>query len=239
MVACAVTAASLAAELWRDGLRWPWGLFTRLLPMLLALAVASGLWVARRELLGRTLELIPQVGRRAWKDFRRITVDQLSEMIWLRLRSVVSLTTSIFMKRIRALGYKQLYQDEKYERRRVSNLVYHLQSSEPFATILAGHVAPPSPALRRVADAAASMPTALWFRPETPWQLPCLGRRRPGDPLLQPDEAGGPAARRRSSPVSPGGPRPLGSPARRLAGVPGGAVRSVEGPGLGALSEPP
>jgi predicted acylesterase/phospholipase RssA len=174
MVACAVTVASLAAELWRDGLRWPWGLFTRLLPMLLALAVACGLWVVRRELLRRALELVPQVGRRAWKDFRRITVDQLVDMAWLRLRSVVSLTASIFMKRIRALGYKQLYQDEKYKLRRVSNLVYHLQSSEPFATTLAGHVDPPSPALRRVADAAATMPTALWFQPETPWQLPCL-----------------------------------------------------------------
>lgn len=174
MLACAVTVASLAAELWRDGLRWPWGLFTRLLPMLLALAVAYGLWVVRRELLGRALELVPRVGRRAWKDFRRITVDQLVDMVWLRLRSVVSLTASIFMKRIRALGYKQLFQDEKYKLRRVSNLVYHLQSSEPFATILEGHVPSPSPALRRVADAGASMPTALWFQPEKPWQLPSL-----------------------------------------------------------------
>ena len=174
MVACAFTLVGLGAEIWREGLRWPWGLFTRLLPMLLSLAVAYGLWVIRRELVGRALELIPQVGAAAWKDFRRITVDQLADMVWLRLRSLVTLTSSIFMKRIRAMGYKQLFQDQAYAAQRVSNLVYHLASTEPFAAILEGHVASPTPALRRVADAAAGMPTALWFEPDRPWQLPSL-----------------------------------------------------------------
>ncbi len=174
MAACAVTVASLAIELWRDGLRWPLGIFSRVLPMLLALAVAYGLWVLRREVRERALEVIPQVGQAAWRDFRRITVDQLVDMLWLRLRSLVTLTASIFMKRIRGLGYRQLYQDDAYRTRRVSNLVYHLGSSQPFAAILAGLVDPPSAALRRVADEAAAMPTALWFQPEKPWQLPCL-----------------------------------------------------------------
>jgi hypothetical protein len=142
--------------------------------MLLALAVFYGLWVLRRELLGRRSELIPQVGRRAWKGLQRITVDQLVDMLWLRLSSVVTLTASIFMKRIRAMGYARLYEDPKYRARRVSNLVYHLQSSEPFAESLAGLVSRPSAALRRVADVAASMPTTLWFDPDKPYQLPCL-----------------------------------------------------------------
>ena len=174
MVACGITAASLAVELWRDGLRWPWGPFTQLLPSVLALAVAAGLWVVRRELLGRALELIPQIGKGAWTDFRRITVDQLVDMVWLRLCSVLALTASIFMKRIRAMGYRQLYRNDKYKARRVSNLIYHLRSSEPFSTLVAGLVPAPSAALRRVADVAASTPTALWFDPERPDQLPGL-----------------------------------------------------------------
>ena len=78
------------------------------------------------------------------------------------------------MKRIRALGYRALFQDPKYQKRRVSNLVYHLQSNQPFDSLLGGLVPPPSPALRKVADAAAAMPTALWFDPARPYELPCL-----------------------------------------------------------------
>jgi len=174
MAASAVTVLGLAAEVWRDGLALPFGLFTRLLPMLLALAVAYGIWVGRREVVGRVLEIVPQVGARAWRDFRRLSVDQVAEMIRLRLLSLVTMASSIFMKRIRALGYRALFQDPKYQRRRVSNLVYHLQSNQPFDSLLGGLVPPPSPALRKVADAAAAMPTALWFDPARPYELPCL-----------------------------------------------------------------
>ena len=160
-------------------------------------------------------------------------------MLWLRLRSVVSLTASIFMKRIRAMGYKQLYQDEKYKLRRVSNLVYHLQSSEPFATILAGHVAPPSPALRRVADAAASMPTALWFQPETPWQLPCLVAAGQATLCYNLMKQVVRLHGARSGPVSAGRPRALGSPAGRLAGVPADPYGLLKDRELGELGEPP
>jgi len=145
-----------------------------LTPILLALGTAYALFVLRGEVGDKLLPLVPSVGATAWKDFRRLTVDQVVEMLSLRVYSLAVMAGSIFVKRIRALGYRMLYRNEKYERRRISNLVYHLKRDELFVDVLRGLVQEPSQKLRAVAEAAAAMPTALWFDAEKPYQLPSL-----------------------------------------------------------------
>ena len=135
---------------------------------LAALWLISSLRTALRE---DVLPQFPVLRSAAWGLLGRLTLGQLKQMLRLRATSVLTLTTSIFMKRIRALGYERLYGQAGGTEARVSNLVYSLAPSKtakpPLPTLRA-----PSEALDHVACLAFSMPTTLWF--DARWQLPSL-----------------------------------------------------------------
>ncbi|MEN8259013.1 MAG: patatin-like phospholipase family protein [Pseudomonadota bacterium] len=130
------------------------------------------IWVRRK--VKKALDKIPLVGRAAWKDIKLLTVDDVIDMISLRISSLFAMAGSVFMKRIRSLVYGLVYGDFRkpvrkvldnlYGEKRISNLIYHLQSGEEFSKELkrAG-INEPSAALRKVTDRAATMPTTLWF----------------------------------------------------------------------------
>lgn len=171
MVLCAL---SFGVSLWglRRAFAWrPELVLTHVIPMLLAGATAFGLWWLRRSVRA-LLERVPQVGFTAWSDLRRLPFDGLLDLVQLRVGSLLALTSSVFMRRIRALVYGEVYGNPRYELSRVSNLVYHLRSGERF-TPLPG-VPAPSTRLRAVADTASGMPTTLWFDAGEPWRQPSL-----------------------------------------------------------------
>ena len=57
---------------------------------------------------------------------RRLTVPQLLELIDGRLKSLIVLTSSVFMKRVRDLGFKDIHVYEKYHGKLIPNLIYDL-----------------------------------------------------------------------------------------------------------------
>ncbi len=92
-------------------------------------------------------------------------------MLKMRMDSLLSLTGGVFMNRIRTLVYKMIYNNKKYEGKRVSNLIYHLKSDKKFSKALGKipGIKKPTQALHQVADIAADMPTELWDQTTTDW----------------------------------------------------------------------
>ena len=147
------------------------GLFLSVPLLLAGLVVFALIWI-QRTLRTELLPQVPLVGSAAWDDLKKLRLTQVLAMVQLRLGSLLALTSSVFMKRIRGLVYGLVYRDERYKGKRVSNLIYHLASGSSWPAVLPAEVPQPSPELRRVVDVAADMPTSLWF--DEPHELPCL-----------------------------------------------------------------
>src|SRR5262249_51506192 len=78
--------------------------------------------------------------------------------------------SSVFMKRIRQLTYRQLYADEEHGGKLVANLIYELTPDEKRSADPAWLAA--TEALQQVARSATAMDTTLWFRADA--ELPAL-----------------------------------------------------------------
>jgi len=153
--------------------------FLVFIPLLqVGIAVFSIYWFYKKT--QKYLRQIPFLGIYAWKYVKNLTVDEVLDMISLRISSLFALAASVFMKRIRSLVYGLIYGDFRkpvnevikklYQNKRVSNLIYSLQQSK---------AAPPlpdieamTPELKAMIKTAAEMPTTLWF--DKPDQLSSL-----------------------------------------------------------------
>jgi hypothetical protein len=130
---------------------------------LAALSAIAIVWL-RATIKRIALSKVPKVGaENVWKDIKGLTIDQFITLIELRITSLFALTSRVFMRRIRSLVYGLVYRDEKYENKRISNLIYDLLRTEKkqLADFLS-----PSKEMTAVAQKAAGMPTTLWFDDE-------------------------------------------------------------------------
>jgi predicted acylesterase/phospholipase RssA len=163
-----VSAVLLGADAFRalgDG-TWRWtDNFVYLFPGVLAAGVVAGLvWLRRRLRTGEAL-VQREVSVSVWDAVRGLTVPEVEEMVTLRVGSLLSLTSSIFMMRVRGLVYKGVYQDEKYRGRRMANLIYSLTEDRP--KLFAAHPwLRPSAELLTLARSVSAMGTTLWFDQE-------------------------------------------------------------------------
>jgi hypothetical protein len=160
-----VAAVVLAWHGWEtasDG-DWTWqDYFLYLVPGVFAATVAGALvWVRRR--LGDVNRLLEKtVDIQAWPSFRKLTVPEFAQMLTLRLTSLLALTSSIFMSRVRELVFSRAYSDPDFKGRRISNLIYSLTKDDP--AIFSQHPwLKPKPHLVALAQRAEQMPTTLWF----------------------------------------------------------------------------
>lgn len=161
-LAAAVILAWHGAEEARVG-DWTWqDYFLYLVPGLFTAAVAGALVWVRRRVRDVNALLAKQVDVQAWPSFRRLTVPEFVQMLSLRAGSLLALTSSIFMARVRGLVYKQAYSDRDFKKRRISNLIYALTT--PRAKLFTEHPwLEPRPHLVALAQQAERMPTTLWF----------------------------------------------------------------------------
>lgn len=128
----------------------------------LMLVLAGGLvWV--RNVAGLAEGKIESsVGIDAWPTLRRLTIPEVVAMGTLRAGSLLKLTSSIFMKRVRQLVYDHVYTDEKYAGRRMANLIFVL--TLPWTKLYESHPwLKPSAALLKKVDETVKMGTTLWF----------------------------------------------------------------------------
>jgi predicted acylesterase/phospholipase RssA len=142
---------------------WTWqDYFLYLVPGAFTAAVAGALVWTRRRLRDVNRMLESSMDVQAWPSFRKLTVPEFVQMLALRATSVLALTSSIFMDRVRGLVFRQAYSDPNFKGRRVSNLIYSLTRDE--AKLFTKHPwLKPKPHLVSLAQQAEGMPTTLWF----------------------------------------------------------------------------
>ncbi len=84
-----------------------------------------------------------------------------------RVSSVMKLAGSVFMKRIRSLNYRAVYEDKRWDNRRIQNAIYELRKGEKWEKMKAlPEELKPSDEIRKVTTAATRMSTTLWFKDE-------------------------------------------------------------------------
>jgi predicted acylesterase/phospholipase RssA len=153
---------------------WGWQeYFLYLVPGVLSAAVAGVLVYARRRLDDANELIESQLKVDAWPPLRRLTVPEFVSMLVLRAGSVLALTSSIFMKRIRGLVFRGVWQDARFDDRRIANLIHTLATPQP--KLFEEHPwLAPKPHLVELSRAAQRVPTALWW--DDDGQFPTLER---------------------------------------------------------------
>ena len=101
-----------------------------------------------------------------WKGLLHIPFSKYINLFTSRATSMYSLTDKVFMKHIRSLNYATIYEDQKWQNRRIMSALFELCSGKKWLTHLAGEekeFMTPSDAIIKNSDIAAEMGTTLWW----------------------------------------------------------------------------
>lgn len=139
------------------------GVFLYAIPIIFCCGVAFALYKLRSAVKQFLIEFNAETAIDVWANFKDVSVSGAVEMIRTRVKSVVAMTSSVFMKRIRDLGYKRIYGDSDFEKKRISNMIYDLDNSDQWRPYVEENGVTPSLRLRKLAKDAESYPTNLWF----------------------------------------------------------------------------
>lgn len=142
-----------------------------LVPGALAAGVGIGLWWTRRRLKEANRLLEKTVDVEAWPSLMKLTVPEFTQMLALRISSLLALTSKVFMARIRRLVFTRVWEDSRYKGRRIPNLIYAMARDEP--ALFAAHPwLRPSPRMVALARTAEGMATTLWFTDPSEFTTP-------------------------------------------------------------------
>lgn len=139
------------------------GVFLYLIPFVFSLGIVFLIALARHHAIKMQRLIFEQTGFELWRYVKNLTVPEVIELIDARLKSVIVMTSSVFMKRIRALGFDRVFADLSLRDRLVPNLIYDLDNEERWGDEIKVQKLQPSEKLRAVARRAESYPTNLWF----------------------------------------------------------------------------
>lgn len=143
-------------------------LFVYVIPMVLA-AVLTLLLMSVRLKVRRLLGEFPQSGHHSWVDVRRLKVDQVIDMVRLRLSSTWALTTWVYFNRIRQLGYDLVRTLPAARKHLITHEIHDLLPRDIAKGMPGADLSglpdwlTPSAAARQVAERASNLPTKLWF----------------------------------------------------------------------------
>lgn len=159
LLTCAITIISISFEVWTTfklgTFFFTQHLFLSLVPLFLVTLILCGLWWARR-LIYDLINRIPGVKIGGWNNLKTLTVKELIYLLELRYKSMIVLVKSIFMKRIRDLTHKQIY-NIKYHRKIISNRIDKVDRKDFYQPIDQQNT------LKAQFDIALSVGTTLWL----------------------------------------------------------------------------
>jgi len=142
------------------------GVFLYVIPFIFSISSSLALWWARHRLKHALGGLQAKTNLRLWPHVKCLSVPEVIELIESRIKSLIVLTASVFMKRVRDLGYRDINVYPKYQRKLCSNLIYGLDDHERFGPRIKARGLEPSEELRTLARNAESVQTNLWFTEE-------------------------------------------------------------------------
>ncbi|NND57004.1 MAG: patatin-like phospholipase family protein [Xanthomonadales bacterium] len=145
-----------------------------MLPLFLILLTFIGLFVLKVN-KARAIEAleraIPNWKGKPGRYINKLRLGNLLKMGALRGESVSVLTSTIYMNRIRGLGYAVAYARDDLQSRILDNEIFTLQvateTTNDFQRMLESEGAwPPPPEMERIVGKAATMQTKLWLEQE-------------------------------------------------------------------------
>ncbi len=94
----------------------------------------------------------------------------MEAMLMNRAKSLVMLTSEVFLKRLRQMSYGSLYNDKAWHNRVAASTIYELRPGERWESMRSNGTIPdylaPSEAVQQNSARAAAMGTTLWFTPK-------------------------------------------------------------------------
>ena len=106
------------------------------------------------------------IGNRA-TFLSHLKFSTLEALLMNRAKSVVLMTGTVFLKRLRQMNYKALYHDEEWIHRVVTSAIYELRPNEKWQQKVNNKTLPeelaPSKKMQENSKLAASMGTTLWY----------------------------------------------------------------------------
>jgi len=154
-----------------------------MLLFILALVMGSGFWVGLMSVV-LALVTVFNIAGALFKNrlFRAIAstfvgnnatfishlkFSTLEAMLMNRAKSVIMMSSDVFLKHLRKMNYETLYNDEQWHNRTLTTTVYELREGERWDSMrrngtLSEYLAP-SDAMQENSKLAASMGTTLWF----------------------------------------------------------------------------
>ncbi|MBQ9555513.1 MAG: patatin-like phospholipase family protein [Muribaculaceae bacterium] len=94
----------------------------------------------------------------------------IEAMVMNRAKSVVMMSSEVFLKRLRQMSYSTIYDNQDWHNRAVTSTIYELRQGERWESMSKNGTMPgylvPSLAIQQNSARAASMGTTLWFTAE-------------------------------------------------------------------------
>ncbi len=141
------------------------GFFLSLTLLFLVVRLTTAL--VSRHLVRKYARLVPFSFK--WKELLHIPLSKYINMFTSRATSMLALTGKVFLKHIRALNYATIYEDEKWQNRRIMNGLYELGAGENYGKHLTDEeelLMKPSDAINKTTELATNMGTTLWWSEE-------------------------------------------------------------------------
>lgn len=136
-------------------------IFLHLMPFLLAASVAGLLYWVRTLVAQKQKVEIAGATFRLWPIVRRLTIPDLLDFLQIRFESLLAITSSIFMKRIRELILNRVMADRNLNNNVLLNVLYEMELNHP-KLIGKDPETQPSEALKQLAARAEAVETKLW-----------------------------------------------------------------------------
>ncbi len=155
--------ADAAASLVNGSLTVAKGIFLYFIPFVFSVVVVLLILWARSSAVKMQSLVLEKTGFALWPYLKKLSVPEIVELIDSRVKSLISMSSSVFMKRIRDLGYNKIFSDPDFQNKILPNVIYDLDNSSKWGKEIMGTELQPSEKLRLVSKNAESYSTNLWF----------------------------------------------------------------------------
>lgn len=167
LIASVVTFITIALEAFSDykngALGISRGIFLYFIPFILSLGVASLIIWARYSAVKAQNSILEQTGFHVWTYLKNLSMPEVIELVDSRVRSLVAMSGSVFMKRIRELGYEKIFATPDFEKKVLPNVIYDMDNESRWGKEIIDRGLQPSTNLRMISRNAESYATNLWF----------------------------------------------------------------------------
>ena len=141
--------------------------FLYLIPLAFSLTVISFVLWGRAFVRRMQKKVAKETGIELWRFLQKLTMPEVVELAGSRLDSLVAMSSKVFMKRIRDLGYTSIFADTNLNQKIVPNQIYDLDKNLNFKTDWSEFIPEteltPSERLQEISRRAEGYSTNLWF----------------------------------------------------------------------------